>query len=288
MTMSSDADVTIVENVEADAGSYVDWSAIIAGIVLASGISLVLLTFGSAIGLSFADFRGREGASMIWIGIAAASWLLWVQISSFMAGGYLTGRLRKRHRDATEHEVDVRDGAHGLLVWGGALIVGALIAAGGIGAVANAVGSAAATLTNAASNVADDAAAAIDPNAYFVDVLFRPEAAAGEPAAAEATAAEPAAAATPAPGAAPAAGTTVDTTTPAVSTNAPGPQAITCRADRSPACAPSSASSMRPSASSAACAASRVSSRRKRKPGWAAASARSSSTKQASPRRRTQ
>src|SRR5690606_21535417 len=114
----------------------------------------------------------------LWIAIAAASWLLWVQISSFMAGGYITGRLRKRHNDATEDESDVRDGAHGLLVWGGALIVGAVIAVGGIGAAATAVGNAAGALTNAASNVAGGAAegAVADPNAYFTDMLFRPAA----------------------------------------------------------------------------------------------------------------
>ena len=40
-----------------------------------------------------------------------------------MCGGYLTGRLRRRVHDASEHESDVRDGAHGLVVWGGALII---------------------------------------------------------------------------------------------------------------------------------------------------------------------
>ena len=37
--------------------SYLDWAAIIGGIVLASAISLLLLTFGSAVGLSFANFH---------------------------------------------------------------------------------------------------------------------------------------------------------------------------------------------------------------------------------------
>ena len=120
--------------------SYVDWPAVIAGIVLASAISLVLLAFGSAIGLSFADFNASEDVNPVWIAIAAASWLLWVQISSFMAGGYLTGRLRRRFNDATEDESDIRDGAHGLLVWAGALVVGAIIAVGGIGAAVSAVG----------------------------------------------------------------------------------------------------------------------------------------------------
>lgn len=151
--------------------SYVDWPAIVAGIVLASAISLVLLTFGSALGLSFIDFRAGENVMPVWVAIAGATWLLWVQVSSFMAGAYLTGRLRKRHLDATEQESDVRDGAHGLIVWAGGLVIGAIIATGGISALVSAVGSAAATATTAASNVADDVA---DPNAYFVDTLFRP------------------------------------------------------------------------------------------------------------------
>ena len=170
MSMPTEMDV-IVASEPAATSSYVDWPAIIAGVVLAAAISLVLLTFGSAIGLSFVNFRSAENVLPIWIAIAAALWLLWVQVSSFMAGAYLTGRLRRRLGDASEHEVEVRDGAHGLLVWGGALVVGAIIATGGIGAAANAVGSAAATVTTAASNVADEAS--LDPNAYFVDTMFR-------------------------------------------------------------------------------------------------------------------
>lgn len=153
--------------------SYVDWAAIIGGIVVASAISVLLLAFGSAVGLSFANFDAAPDVNPIWVAVAAASWLLWVQISSFMVGGYVTGRMRRRFNDASEHESDVRDGVHGLLVWGGALVLGAIIAVGGIGAAVSAVGNAVGTATMAASNVADDAAVAVDPNAYFVDTLFR-------------------------------------------------------------------------------------------------------------------
>jgi hypothetical protein len=187
--MPSAAEIVVTEE---EGHSYVDWAAIIGGIVLASAISLVMLTFGSAIGLSMTNFRSGQGVSPVWIAIAGASWLLWVQVSSFMAGGYLAGRLRRRFHDATEHEVDVRDGAHGLLVWAGGVLLGAFIAVSGIGAAAQAVGQAASTVANVASNVAGDAAKAIDPNAYFVDTLFRP--------AAPAAGAQPAA--TPAPAAA--------------------------------------------------------------------------------------
>ncbi|UYN99247.1 MAG: hypothetical protein KIT02_15200 [Devosia sp.] len=175
MTIDAPTGVAVVETADAgrDAASYVDWPAIIAGVVFASAISLVLISFGSAIGLNFLDFNSREGAPAILVGIGAASWFLWVQISSFMAGGYITGRLRRRNFDATEDESDVRDGAHGLLVWGGAMIVGAVLAVGGIGAIASSAGQAVATATVAASNVADGEA--MDPNAYFIDTLFRSE-----------------------------------------------------------------------------------------------------------------
>ena len=158
-----------------DHGSYVDWPAIIAGVVLASAISLLLLTFGTAVGFSFENFQTGDYGNPVFLGIAAALWLLWVQISSFMAGGYLTGRLRHRYPNTTEHEVDVRDGAHGLLVWAGALVIGAIIVSGEIGAAANAVGGAVSTATVAASNAADGAVPT-DPNAYFVDTLFRNDA----------------------------------------------------------------------------------------------------------------
>jgi len=174
MTIVQPTEVAVVDASAAREGSsYVDWSAIIAGIIFASAISLLFIAFGSAVGLNFVDFNSREGAPGILVGIAAASWFLWVQVSSLMAGGYLAGRLRRRHFDATEDESDVRDGAHGLIVWAGATVLGAIIAIGGVGAAANMAGSALATATTATSNVAEGAADAVDPNAYFTDQLFR-------------------------------------------------------------------------------------------------------------------
>ena len=176
--MALDNDVIIATTAPAASGtqehhSYVDWAAVIAGIVLASAISVLLLTFGSAVGLSFTNFHTFSGVNGVWVAIAAASWLLWVQISSFMAGGYLTGRMRRRFHDATEHESDVRDGAHGLLVWAGALVIGAILTVGGLGAAVSSIGSAIGTATNAASNVAQGSLPAADPQAYFTDQLFR-------------------------------------------------------------------------------------------------------------------
>jgi hypothetical protein len=178
MTMPSTIDTVVVAESGAATShhAYVEWPAIIAGIVLAAAISLVMLGFGSAIGLSFANFHGGATASPVWIGVAAASWLLWVEVSAMLAGGYLTGRLRRRIHDATEHESDVRDGAHGIIVWAGTLLLGAIVAASGVGAAASAIGNVAGTLTTAAGSAAGAAASksSFDPEAYFTDALFRP------------------------------------------------------------------------------------------------------------------
>jgi len=175
MTIDAPAGVTVAKTGlhERDHASYVDWPAIIAGIVIASAISLVLISFGSAIGFNFVEIGSGNGPNPIALAIAAGLWFVTVQILSYMAGGYLTGRMRRRYFDASEDESDFRDGAHGLLVWAGSAILGTMIALNGIGAAANTVGSAAATITNAASNVTEGAADAIDPNAYFIDAMFR-------------------------------------------------------------------------------------------------------------------
>jgi len=200
MTIPSDVDTIVASQAPAgNAGhSYVDWPAIFGGILLASAIALIMLTFGSAIGLSFANFHGGTNVSPVWVGIAAASWLLWVEISSAMCGGYLTGRLRRRAHDATEHESDVRDGAHGLIVWAGATIIGAMVITSGIGAAAGAIGNVVGTATNAAASVAAPAAGAaaskssFDPSSYFTDALFRPATPAAGAAAAAPAAGSPA------------------------------------------------------------------------------------------------
>src|SRR5690606_41189062 len=105
MSMDTPAGIAIVETttsaaVERDRAGYVDWPAIFAGIVLAAALSLMLISFGPALGLNLVAFHAREGASPVLIGIAAASWLLWVQVSSVLPACYLPRRLRRRHFDA--------------------------------------------------------------------------------------------------------------------------------------------------------------------------------------------
>ena len=60
--------------------SHVDWPAILGGTVFAVAISLVLLAFGAAVGLSVVSPEENQGASAYWVGIATAIWFIWVAI----------------------------------------------------------------------------------------------------------------------------------------------------------------------------------------------------------------
>ncbi len=145
---------------------YVDWGAIIAGTVLASAISLVLFAFGTGIGLSMVSPYEGEGASKTAYFVALGLWTLWVILSSFMAGGYLAGRMRRRIGDGSPHEVEVRDSAHGVSVWALGVVVASLLLALGVSGM---VGSAA----KIAGPAAATAVAKADVNSSTVDALFR-------------------------------------------------------------------------------------------------------------------
>jgi hypothetical protein len=143
---------------------YVDWCAVLAGALIACAIFVLLTTFGSAIGLTLTSpypgsgFSGRVATWVIGI------WEIWVAVSAFAVGGYFAGRLRHRVHDATEHESDVRDSAHGLVVWAIAALLGTWIIATTAKDLAHAVGS---------GGDRNPIAGKADPARYAADVLLR-------------------------------------------------------------------------------------------------------------------
>jgi hypothetical protein len=140
---------------------------------VASAISLVLVTFGSAIGLSLTSPFDNTGMSAVGLAIALGLWLVWVQVSSFLAGGYVTGRMRRRAYDATEHESDVRDGMHGLVMWGTGVLVGALFLALSAGGAATTAATVAGGAAQAAVEKMAGAAQGTNPLSQAVDTAFR-------------------------------------------------------------------------------------------------------------------
>ncbi|QKV52740.1 hypothetical protein [Comamonas antarctica] len=183
--------------------SGVSWAAIFAGALAAAALSLVLFILGIGLGLSSISVWSNRGAEGDTVGWAAIAWLAFTQLASAGVGGYIAGRLRVRWQGVHTDEVYFRDTAHGFLSWAfatlvmaalmgsvaGSAITGTVKAAGSVaaGAATAAVGSAGAI--GAAANANSDDSS--NPMGYWIDSLFRQDAAA--PAAAAPTDAAPAA-----------------------------------------------------------------------------------------------
>ncbi|HJW40888.1 MAG TPA: hypothetical protein VJ476_06635 [Rhizomicrobium sp.] len=105
------------------------WGPIVAGAIVTAAISSVLLTFGSAIGLSIVStslsWRDVSWALLIVSGL----FLVFVALASFGFGGYIAGRLRPRYA-AIPADLSLRDGIAGLTTWALAVVLAAILAAG--------------------------------------------------------------------------------------------------------------------------------------------------------------
>jgi hypothetical protein len=109
--------------------SHFEWPAIFAGVAGAAGISLTLHAFATGIGLSVlsAAPTWRDSAPTYWF--LAGLYLLFVSLAAFGVGGYIVGRMRAP-LSLPGAETEFRDGMHGLVVWGLAAILTALMALG--------------------------------------------------------------------------------------------------------------------------------------------------------------
>jgi len=167
---STDVVVVAPPGGKSASGSYLEWSAILGGAVLSAAISTTMVAFGSAIGLSLVSAEPSRSSSAIALAIAGALWALWVTVSACGAGGYLAGRMRRPLSDSSQSEREVRDGAHGLVVWAvGALLLAFVSSSSLIGASKTAATGAAAVVGGAAALIGQQA----DPLASAVDNIMR-------------------------------------------------------------------------------------------------------------------
>jgi hypothetical protein len=152
--------------------SAISWPAIFGGAVAAVAIGFVLVLLGSGFGLTAISPWPSSGVSATTFTVAAGLWLIVVQWLASALGGFLTGRLRTKWVNLHTHEVFFRDTAHGLLTWGLATVIGAVIA--GL-LLVSAVGTATRATATIASGAAQGAGALAQGRAYDVDSLFRGE-----------------------------------------------------------------------------------------------------------------
>jgi hypothetical protein len=83
----------------------------------AIGVSIILFTLGSALGLSSVSPWSFANPSPTSFAVGAAIWLIVTQWLSAGLGGYLAGRLRKKWVGIRTDEVFFRDTVHGFLAW---------------------------------------------------------------------------------------------------------------------------------------------------------------------------
>ncbi len=107
--------------------SYVEWTSIAAGTMLAVALSLVMLQFGAAVGIADIDSMRTNVPSREHM-IYGTVYVLLIQLFSFTIGGYVAGRMRAPITGSPIHEREVRDGIHGVLVWATGTVVVAIAA----------------------------------------------------------------------------------------------------------------------------------------------------------------
>ncbi len=160
------------------------WRSIFAGAVTAAVTSLVLLALGSGIGLaSFTPFGDTETIASFTV--KTAIWMIVMQWFSAAFGGYLAGRLRKKHVRVHADESFFRDTAHGFLSWAVAtLLMATLLTSTAAALVGGGAKAATAITASAAAGAAakPETAKAAPYSAYDFDVLFRSGSAAAAPA----------------------------------------------------------------------------------------------------------
>jgi hypothetical protein len=142
---------------------YLEWGPVILGALGATAISLVLLTFGAALGLSVVSPYAYAGISAKGLAVLTGTYVALVTVASFGAGGYLAGRLRSPWIGVVGNEVTeshFRDGSYGFGVWALAVLLGSALAVSGVGGVLKA-----AVQSTTAVAAAGAAGAASNPNA---------------------------------------------------------------------------------------------------------------------------
>src|SRR5215831_685016 len=105
---------------------YVEWSSVIAGAIAAAALALVLHAFALAVGLSVSSTAPTWRDASFALAFLSGLYLILAALAAYGLGGYLAGLMHTRL--TSREDADMRDGLHGLLVWGLATLLGALIA----------------------------------------------------------------------------------------------------------------------------------------------------------------
>ena len=145
--------------------SYVSWTPVVLGALVAAAFSSILLAFGATIGLAVTSTAPTWRDASAALALLSGLYLIVQAAVSFGAGGYIAGRVRPGMADPDPVETERRDGLHGLAAWSIAVVLGALLAA--------LVGSASLTRSNGSNAPTATTSAAEPLLSYEIDRMFR-------------------------------------------------------------------------------------------------------------------
>lgn len=160
------SELPIITRAKDLAASGVSWGAVVAGAFVGAALSLIMFALGAGFGLSVVSPWSGVGAAASAVGAAAIVWLVVMHMTTSGLAGYLSGRLRSRWTSIHSDEVHFRDTAHGLVTWA----VGVVIT---VSLLATAATTLAGGVPNSGEETKTATTSAHQPDAYFVDRLFR-------------------------------------------------------------------------------------------------------------------
>src|SRR3569623_1067180 len=123
-------EITLSERAFLSTRAGICWGAVLAGAAVSLAITIVLLWFVTALGLTVASPWSDSGVSASTFKIGTGLYLVVVAMISSALGGHIAGRLRSGWDSAVHaNEVYFRDTAHGFVTWATATFVGAVLLA---------------------------------------------------------------------------------------------------------------------------------------------------------------
>ena len=140
----------------------VAWDAVAAGAVASAALTVLLVAFGAGLGFSAISPWSDSGLSAASFSTATGIYLVLISIMASALGGYLAARLRTRFVGLHGNEVFFRDSAHGFIAWAFATVLTATALAAALSHIANGVAGGA---TAGPQNT--------NPQAVYIDKLFR-------------------------------------------------------------------------------------------------------------------
>jgi hypothetical protein len=153
--------------------SGVSWAAVLAGAIASCALTLVLLSFGTGLGLAAVSPWGNSGVSTTTFKIGTGLYFIVMAMISSAIGGYLAGRLRTKWSGVHTDEVYFRDTAHGFLAWALASVLGAILLAS---PATSLIGGTASGVSQALTNSSQSSG----PMDGYVDTLLRSDAPAAQ------------------------------------------------------------------------------------------------------------